>query len=84
MRTISSDDGIITLRVELDETEAVAERVGEHGEPAIGRVAGLAFLHRPGGDDSLYRRVHVLDNEIGMDRVGCRPRPVRSTCRQPS
>src|SRR5687768_633293 len=56
----SSDEGIIALGVELDQAEAMAERVGEHGELAVRRVAGLAFLDRAGPDGARDRGLHVL------------------------
>src|SRR5687767_14641341 len=69
MRTISSREGIIPLLVERDQAEAVAERIGEHRQLAIRSLAGLAFLHGPGGDGALDRRLDVLDREVGMDRA---------------
>ncbi len=46
----------------------MAERVGEHGQLSISRIAGLAFLDRAGGDGARDRGLHVLDDEVGMDR----------------
>src|SRR5688500_1644649 len=63
----SGGDGVIAGLVELDQAEAVAERVREHRQPAVGRVAGLAFLDGAGGGGSGDRRVHVDDDEVGMD-----------------
>ena len=67
--TISSGDDIVPLLVELDQAEAVAERIREHRLAAVGQLEGVAFPHRTGRDGLGGRRIQVVDGEIGMDRA---------------
>ena len=47
----------------------MAERVGQHGDPAIGGVLGRGLEPGAGRDGALDGGIDVVDDDVGMD--GC-------------
>ena len=45
----------------------MAERIGQHGDPSVGRVLGRGLELGAGRDSALDGGVDVVDDDVGMD-----------------
>src|SRR5262245_8890333 len=82
---------VVSLPLELQETEAVAERIGHPGQKAPGPFLDVPLETRAGRPGAGDRRLDVFDGQVEMDRCpvstvvprwhrpheGRSPRPIR-------
>jgi len=52
---------VVAAIIEAQQAEAVAERIGEHGDAPVGGVGGRRFELGAGGDGAGDGLVHVID-----------------------
>ena len=65
---------VVAAFVELQQAEAVAERIGQHGDPAIGRVLGRGLELGARRDGAFDGGIDVVDDDVGDGRAssaGC-------------
>src|SRR5277367_4415752 len=59
-------DLAVAAAKELDQAEAVAERVGQYGDLAPGVYAGFGLELRAGGDGANERGFELVDDDVNM------------------
>ena len=62
------EERVVALFAELQQAEAVAERIGQHGNPYVGRVLGRSLELCASADSALDGCVHIVHDDVGMNR----------------